>query len=104
MQQHQEPQRRFADPAPQQVVHRFPQNQQNQGWQPQGYPQQPHQQPVPMEEYPRGKRRRKPRKRHFSLVWNALAIVGLITVLVQLARYVVVPLLVFLQGWLGGAA
>lgn len=55
-------------------------------------------------------RKRKQRKEkssvtiiRFSLVWNLLAVIGLITVILTLARYVVIPLLVYLYGLTGGA-
>ncbi len=108
MQQPQEQGRRFADTAPMQPVHRFPQNN-AQGWQPQGnYGYQPaFQQPTPAplskREQRKIKRERKHRRRS-PLIWNVLALIGLGTVLVQLARYVIIPLLVYLNVLTGGAA
>ncbi len=92
--------RRFSETAPQQIVHRFPQNQPQQGWQPQSI--QPLPQPTdPEAEKPRKKKRRK--RHRFSLLWNLFALVGIGTILVQLARYVVIPLLVWVQSLTGGA-
>ena len=45
----------------------------------------------------------KPRRRR-SFFSTALMIIGAITVLVLLMRYAIVPLLVLLPQWLGGAA
>lgn len=50
---------------------------------------------------------RKPeRRRHrrFSLIKTLLMLVGAITLLVLLMRHVIVPVLVMLPTWLGGAA
>ena len=44
-----------------------------------------------------------PRKRRrFSLIRTLLMLIGLGTVLVMLARYVIVPVLVMLPQWMGG--
>ncbi len=45
---------------------------------------------------------RRPRSR-FSLIRTVLMLLGLGVVIVALGRYVVVPLLVALPSWLGGA-
>ena len=105
MQQNQS-ERRFSDSTPQQPVYRFPQNQTAQGYQPQ---QTYYTSTEPMPELtPKDKRdlkkaHRKPRKRRFSLLWNLFAIIGVVTVLVQAARYLVIPLLVYLKTLSGGA-
>ncbi|MBP3637228.1 MAG: hypothetical protein J6K13_06725 [Clostridia bacterium] len=57
---------------------------------------------VPQQQ-PARRRRAKPRRRH-SLLSTILMIIGAITVLVLLMRYAIVPLLVMLPQWLGGAA
>lgn len=105
MQQNQQG-RRFADVPPQQPVYRFPQNQPAKDWQAQPNIPQSTREEVHLS--PREQRRvdrahRKGHKRRFSLLWNMLAVIGLITVLVQLARYVVIPLLVYLNVLTGGA-
>lgn len=103
-----EPQeRRFSQTAPQPPVYRFPQNQNSNGWQPQpGFST-----PAPeaettllskkdLKELKRLQRRK--RKKIFTL-WNLFAVIGIITTFVQLARYVVIPALVYLQTLAGGA-
>ena len=47
-------------------------------------------------------RERRPR-RHFSLIRTILMLLGLGVVIVALGRYVVVPVLVALPSWMGGA-
>ena len=70
---------------------------QHQSMQPQRiHPHQPA--PVPPPPAP------KKKKRRFSLVKTLLMLIGLGTVLVVLARYVIVPVLVMLPQWLGGVA
>lgn len=44
------------------------------------------------------------RHRRFSLIKTLLMLVGAITLLVLLMRHVIVPVLVMLPTWLGGAA
>lgn len=104
MQQNQQG-RRFSDSPQQLPVYRFPQNQPAQGWQPQqSFP------PAPADDVElsiKDKRalnraHKKHRKRRFSLIWNLFAIIGVITVLVQAARYIVIPLLVYLNALSGG--
>jgi len=105
MQQNQ-PGRRFAD-VPQQPVYRFPQNQSAQGWQPQQtFPANTTDETPVLSAKDRRdlkKAHKKQRRRHFSLIWNLLAVIGLITVLIQAARYIVIPLLVYLDVLAGGA-
>ena len=104
MQQNQ-PERRFAETVPQQPVYRFPQNRPSQGWQPQ-----PGFSVAPKEEAPltrRDKRElkrlyRKKRRKIFTL-WNLFAVIGILTTLVQLTRYVIIPTLVYLNVLTGGA-
>lgn len=94
---------RFA-PTPQSApVHRFQhgsvpvQPYEQQGW------QQPPQQGGMCADCPHFKEASKRRrKKKSSLLTKALAFVGLITILVQLARYVVIPLLVYLNVLSGG--
>lgn len=52
--------------------------------------------PVPQREMPRRKR--------FALMKTLLMLVGAATLLVLLMRHVIVPVLVLLPQWLGGAA
>lgn len=105
MQQNQS-ERRFSDSPPQQPVYRFPQNQTAQGYQPQQsfYPA-PDQMPElsPKDKRDLKKAHRKPRKRRFSLLWNLFAVIGMVTVLIQVVRYLVIPLLVYLNVLSGGA-
>ena len=105
MQQNQ-PQRRFSDATPQQPVYRFPQNQNAQGYQPQQAfygAQDPMPELTTKDRRALKKAHRKTRKRRFSLIWNLLAIIGLVTVVVQGVRYLVIPLLVYLDVLSGGA-
>ena len=104
MQQNQ-PERRFTDP-PNQPVYRFPQNQTMQGWKPQqsfsanGSHQEVHLSARDRKEL---KRAHKRRKRRIFTLWNLFAVIGMITVLIQAARYIVIPLLVQLNILSGGA-
>lgn len=106
MQQNQ-PERRFSDVPQQQPAYRFPQNRPAQGWQPQHTfpPVAPEEEPILSSKDQRElkKAHTRHRRRHFSLVWNLLAVIGLITVLIQAARYIVIPLLVYLNVLTGGA-
>lgn len=99
--QQQDPQRQPYYPPREQPVYRFPQNRPNQGWQPQqSFPEHA----VP--EMPQEKRaeRRPPRKRRRIFTWwNLFALIGIGTVLVEAARYLVIPLLVYLNVLTGGA-
>lgn len=103
MQQNQQ-ERRFA-PTQQQPVYRFPQNQ-PQGWQPQtGF-----QSSAPVEEPPLTRRDRrtldrahKRKRRRIFTLWNLFAVIGIMTVIIQAARYIVIPLLVYLNVLSGGA-
>ncbi len=49
------------------------------------------------------RRRQKPPRRHFSVIRTLLMLLGIGVVIVLLGRYVVVPILVGLPSWLGGA-
>lgn len=105
MQQNQ-PQRHFSDANPQQPVYRFPQNQPTQGYQPQQtFTASQDILPELTQKDRRAlkKAHRKHRKRLPSLLWNLLAVIGLVTVLVQAARYLIIPLLVYLNVLSGGA-
>ncbi len=42
------------------------------------------------------------RRRHFSIIWNLLAVIGLGTVLVQGVRYIIIPALIYLNSLGGG--
>lgn len=103
MQQNQ-PGRRFSDSPQPQPVYRFPQNQPPQGWQ----PQQTFSQPQTQEEVPLSRRdrrelkRRHQKRRRIFTWWNLFAVIGIITVIVQGARYIVIPLLVYLNVLAGG--
>lgn len=98
--------RRFSNVPQQQPVYRFPQNQPVQGWQPQqSYPPHEAMDDVPLS--PKDKRQLKrahqrKRRRIFSL-WNLFAVIGVVTVIIQAARYIVIPLLVYLNVISGGA-
>ena len=98
--------RRFSDAPQQQPVYRFPQNQPTQGWQ----PQQSFAAHEPAEEIrlsPKEQRKlkrlHKRQRRRIFTWWNLFAVIGIITVLVQAARYLVIPLLVYLNVLAGGA-
>ncbi|MBR4081724.1 MAG: hypothetical protein IKK21_08085 [Clostridia bacterium] len=65
-------------------------------------PPQPHYQPAPPPAQPQPPRKEKKKRRRFSLIKTLLMLIGLGTVLVVLARYVIVPVLVMLPAWLGG--
>lgn len=98
--------RYFENTAQQQPVYRFPQNQPARGWQPQQSFNHEDQQPVEEDNPPKRQRRsekkeKKKRRRVFTW-WNLFAVIGMVTVLVQLARYVVIPLLVYLNVLAGG--
>ncbi|MBQ8555178.1 MAG: hypothetical protein IJ438_04800 [Clostridia bacterium] len=87
----------------QQSVHRFPQNNAPL----QGYEQQRWTQPLPpvkpCADCPYQKEQNKHRKRcRFSIVWTIFALIGMATCFIQLARYVVIPLLVQLNILSGG--
>lgn len=105
MQKHQ-PERRFSETAPQPPVYRFPQNQQANGWQPQtGFNPSAHlqEQPPLSRKNRRGLNQvhRHKRKKIFSM-WNLFAVIGIITTIVQMARYVIIPVLVYLNVIAGG--
>lgn len=102
----QNPQRRFPNDD-QPPVYRFPQNRPAQGY----HPQQNFPANMPPEDAPplsRKDRRdlnrahKRKRRRIFTL-WNLFAVIGIVTVIVQAARYIVVPLLVYLNVLAGGS-
>ncbi len=99
--------RRFSETAPQQPVYRFPQNQQAHGWQPQqGFSTPaPQQEEAPLTRKDKrklDKKHRHKRRKIFTL-WNLFAVIGLITAVVQVTRYVIIPALVYLNVLTGGA-
>lgn len=103
MQQNQQG-RRFENTAPQQPVYRFPQNQPAQGWQPQqSFPAgQPQMEPQLTKRDRRALNRRHRKSRKIFTLWNLFAVIGIITVIVQCARYIIIPLLVYLNVLAGG--
>ncbi len=102
MQQNQQG-RRFENTAPQQPMYRFPQNQPAQGWQPQQTF--PSAQPLEPKLSRRDRRtldRRHKKHRRIFTWWNLFAVIGIITVIIQCARYIIIPLLVYLNVLAGG--
>ena len=104
--QNRQPERRFSDTMPQQPVYRFPQNQQASGWQPQpGFstptPQQ-EQPPLSNKDRRELKRMHRHKRRKVFTLWNLFAVIGIITTIIQAARYVVIPALVYLNAFTGG--
>jgi len=104
----QQPERRFSQTEPQQPVYRFPQNQTMQGWQPQqGFSSDAHvddgNAPLSRQDKRDLKRLHRRKRRKVFTLWNLFAVIGIITTLVQLARYVIIPALVYLQVLAGGA-
>lgn len=103
MQQNQQ-ERRFSDTPSQQPVYRFPQNRPTQGWQPQhGFANDEAPQQQLSRKESRALNRAHKRRRRVFTWWNLFAVIGLITVIVQAARYIVIPLLVYLNVLSGGA-
>lgn len=49
------------------------------------------------------KARRQRRRRRIFTWWNLFAVIGIITVIIQTVRYIIVPLLVTLNSLMGGA-
>ncbi len=101
--QQRDPQQGFRFPQNQQPVYRFPQNQQPMH----GYEPQPgianRDMPERCEDCPyRQESRKKARRRRFSLVRLAFTFIGVVTVLVMLIRYAVIPFLVYLNVLAGG--
>lgn len=97
----QDPQRQPYFPPREQPIYRFPQNRPNQAWQPQqGFAQDA---PADPPEDKRERRRPRRRRRVFTW-WNLFAVIGIITVLVEAARYIVIPLLVWVNALLTGGA
>lgn len=103
MQQNQQD-RRFSGVSQEQPVYRFPQNGPAQGWQPQpGFThQEPDQQPQLSRREKRKLDRAHKRKRRVFTWWNLFAVIGIVTVIVQAVRYLVIPLLVYLNVLTGG--
>lgn len=97
--------RRFSENPQQQPVYRFPQNQDMQGWQ----PQQSFSDHAPVEDTPLSRRdkrelkRMHKKKRRIFTLWNLFAVIGIITVIVETLRYIVIPFLVYLNVLSGGA-
>lgn len=93
--QQRQPRRLFPD-NPQPVTYRFAHNRPVQEESPDNSAQ----------ERPRSKecevRKHKRRRRIFTW-WNLFAVIGIITVIIQAIRYVIVPLLVSLNSLTGGA-
>ena len=102
--QHDQQGRRFKDTAPQQPIYRFPQNQPGQGWQSQQHFPQDTQamQPRLSRRDRRALNRQHKRHRRVFTWWNLFAVIGLITVIIQCARYLIIPLLVYLNVLAGG--
>ena len=96
--------RRFSETAPQQPVYRFPQNQPMQGWQPQqNFPAVPQHEEVHLSRKDRMALNRCHRKhRKIFTLWNLFAVIGLLTTIVQLTRYILIPMLVYLNVLAGG--
>ena len=86
MQQKQEPSYRHNEP----YVHLFPQNEMRfQGVQPAPSPKM-------------NNRNDRTKKRRIFTLWNLFAVIGMITVIVQAIRYLIIPLLVYLNSVTGG--
>ena len=97
--------RRFAESQPQPPVYRFPQNQPPSSRGRQGTSPAYEDDTVYMSvKDKRASKRAHPGKRRkiFSL-WNLFAVIGMITTVIQVIRYVLIPLLVYLNAWTGGA-
>lgn len=63
------------------------------------------QQPMPSDvPHAQAKHRRKDgkprRRRRIFTLWNLFAVIGIITVIIEAIRYVIIPLLVMLEPWL----
>lgn len=102
MQQNQ--QRRFENSAPPQPVYRFPQNQPAQGWQPQQtFPQNQVSEELKMSRRDRRALNRRHKRCHRIFTWwNLFAVIGIISLIVQVTRYIIIPLLVYLNVLAGG--
>ena len=103
MQQNQQG-RRFENAQPQQTMYRFPQNQPSYAWQ---QPASRSGEAMNEDQETRyaATTPRKARRHHKKILtwWNLFAVIGIVSVFVQLARYVVIPLLVYLNVLAGGA-
>lgn len=98
--------RRFADSQPQPPVYRFPQNQPaHNGANPTAYSEYAHHEPVPMSkrEQRAARRAHKGKHRKIFTLWNLFAVIGIISVILQIVRYAVIPFLVYLNSLTGGA-
>lgn len=105
MQQNQK-ERRFSEAPQQQPVYRFPQNQKTQGWKPQqsfgGTVPSEQEAPITIQDRRALKRSHRKNRRKIFTLWNLFAVIGLITVIVQATRYLVIPFLVYLNTLTGG--
>ena len=102
MQQNQQ-ERRFAQSAPQQPVYRFPQNQNVMGWQPQqNFSDQPQNLELSKRDKHKLKKLHPHKRRKIFTLWNLFAVIGLITTVIQLVRYAIIPALVYLNVLTGG--
>lgn len=96
--------RRFSDAPTQPPVYRFPQNRPGQGWQPQqGFANSEPAEPQLSRREKRALNRAHKRRRRVFTWWNLFAVIGIVTVIIQVARYLVIPLLVYLNVLSGGA-
>lgn len=108
MQQQNQEGRRFSE-SPQQPVYRFPQNQPVQGWQPQqsfdaAAPSNPVEEPsLPWQNQRVLNRVHRRQRRKIFTLWNLFAVIGIITVMIEALRYLIIPLLVYLNTLTGGA-
>jgi hypothetical protein len=70
--------------------------------------QSPYPAPIPQAPSKHRKKERRPRRRRIFTWWNLFAVIGIITVIIQTIRYVIVPLLVMLEPYweklMGGVA
>lgn len=98
--------RHFSETKPQQPVYRFPQNQSVQGWQTQQQfsVARPDDEPIILshKEQKKLNRLHRARKRRILTLWNLFAVIGIITTIVQAMRYVIIPLLLYLNILAGG--
>lgn len=103
MQQNQQG-RRFADSQPQQPVYRFPQNQpayhQADQRASSDYDEQMH---MSRRDRRALKRAHKHKRRRIFTFWNLFAVIGVVTVIIQAIRYLIIPLLIYLNTLTGGA-
>lgn len=107
MQQKNQQERHFSD-SQQQPVYRFPQNYPSQDWQrQQSFDSSVR--PVSDEEAPLSRREVRQlnrvlhKRRKIFTLWNLFAVIGIVTVMIEVLRYVIIPLLVSLNTVTGGA-